>query len=125
MNAVQQAETLLEYFRDLPESEIDQEIGTMRGVGHEACFGAHVAFALDETPAVSEWKSWTFIDGIKAMHEIINSTKSPIYDAFAQEGILDPYGADWPKHPYEVLTNIFDRVGLVKKVPAESVLAET
>ena len=121
MNAVQQAETLLEYFRDLPESEINQRNGHLKREGAAVCFGAHVAFALGASQSFCEGGSWCYRDGANIMEALITSTGKDTYEAFEAEGFDEPYGVEnWPKHPYEVLSNLFDKIGLVEKVSVEA-----
>ena len=119
MNRKEQAERLLEYFRDLPEDRIFQGIGHSY-IGMEEkpmCFGAHVSKALGIEACCDDSAKVCHVDGARAFGELITEVsgrnQAPI---FMEHGVAAPYGVEgWERKPYDVLCDIFDDIGLVPK----------
>ena len=108
------AQTLLDYFRELPPEHIHQPWPALYGDSNKACFGAHVARALGvEIRSDAGAVAYTYTDGKQAMSQIVGS-----YPPFRWKdyGAPEPFGARaWDRNPYDVLSDIFHDIGIIEK----------
>ena len=125
------AQIILDYFRDLPREGFMQSSISIEGDHRVGGFGAHVAVALD-IKAHPDKEIWYFADGAKALEDIVSVVgdqedrsilaEYPFHQfpnlaiLFSKYGIDMPFGIrPWPRRPYDVLSDIFQHIGLVEQ----------